>query len=363
MATTTAETGPAPGSERLRRLSLTQRILARPAAGALIIVVFVWLVFAAISVAKGLSTGQFPFMSAGGTLNYLDVAAQVGIIGTAVALLMIAGEFDLSIGSILGFAGMALMILVSPVDAGGFGWTMVPAVGMALLLALLIGTVNGLLVVTTKLPSFIITLGTLLIVRGLTVALSRLRTNRTQLGNLDEVSGFGLFHDVFGAKFSIFGSNFNVSILWWVALAAVVTWLLVRTRQGNWIYGTGGAVEAARNVGVPVRHVKIALFLTTAFAAFLVALIQAVEFTGADALRGTDQEFNAIIAAVVGGCLLTGGYGSAVGAAFGALLFGMVQQGIVITGIDGDWYRVFLGGVLVVAVIFNNFIRQRASRR
>jgi simple sugar transport system permease protein len=109
--------------------------------------------------------------------------------------------------------------------------------------------------------------------------------------------------------------------------------------------------------------VKIALFLTTAFAAFLVALIQAIEFTGADALRGTDQEFNAIIAAVVGGCLLTGGYGSAVGAALGALLFGMVQQGIVITGIDGDWYRVFLGGVLVVAVIFNNFIRQRASRR
>ena len=167
----------------------------------------------------------------------------------------------------------------------------------------------------------------------------------------------------FGAKVSIFGSTFNVSILWWVALAVVATWLLVRTRQGNWIYGTGGAVEAARNVGVPVRHVKIALFLTTAFAAFLVALIQAVEFTGADALRGTDQEFNAIIAAVVGGCLLTGGYGSAVGAALGALLFGMVQQGIVITGIDGDWYRVFLGGVLVVAVIFNNFIRQRASRR
>jgi simple sugar transport system permease protein len=239
----------------------------------------------------------------------------------------------------------------------------VPAVGMALLLALLIGIVNGLLVVTTKLPSFIITLGTLLIVRGLTVALSRLRTNRTQLGNLDEVSGFELFHDVFGAKFSIFGSNFNASILWWVALAVVATWLLVRTRQGNWIYGTGGAVEAARNVGVPVRRVKIALFLTTAFAAFLVALIQAIEFTGADALRGTDQEFNAIIAAVVGGCLLTGGYGSAVGAALGALLFGMVQQGIVITGIDGDWYRVFLGGVLVVAVIFNNFIRQRASRR
>ena len=356
MATETAPPPTAVTDERVRRVSGLARLLSRPELGAALGIVIVWVFFAIVAFDNN-------FVSWATTASILNRTAPLGILAVAVALLMIAGEFDLSIGSILGFAGMALMILVSPVDAGGFGWTMVPAVGMALLLALLIGTVNGLLVVTTKLPSFIITLGTLLIVRGLTVALSRLRTNRTQLGNLDEVSGFGLFHDVFGAKFSIFGSNFNVSILWGVALAVVATWVLVRTRQGNWIYGTGGAVEAARNVGVPVRRVKIALFLTTAFAAFLVALIQAVEFTGADALRGTDQEFNAIIAAVVGGCLLTGGYGSAVGAALGALLFGMVQQGIVITGIDGDWYRVFLGGVLVVAVIFNNFIRQRASRR
>ena len=106
MATTSAETGRAPGSGRLRRLSLTQRILARPAAGALIIVVFVWLVFAAISLAKG----NLAFIAASGTLNYLDVAAQVGIVGTAVALLMIAGEFDLSVGSLVGFAGIVIGI-------------------------------------------------------------------------------------------------------------------------------------------------------------------------------------------------------------------------------------------------------------
>jgi simple sugar transport system permease protein len=105
------------------------------------------------------------------------------------------------------------------------------------------------------------------------------------------------------------------------------------------------------------------LFLTTAIAAFLVAAIQAVQFTGSDALRGTGQEFEAIIAAVVGGCLLTGGYGSAVGATLGALIFAMVQQGIVITGIGGDWYQVFVGGVLVLAVIFNNFVRLRAAKR
>ena len=108
---------------------------------------------------------------------------------------------------------------------------------------------------------------------------------------------------------------------------------------------------------------KVALFITTAFAAFLTAVIQAVQFTGADALRGTGQEFDAIIAAVVGGSLLTGGYGSAIGAALGALIFAMVQQGIVITGVPGDWYQVFVGGVLVLAVIFNNYVRRRAASR
>jgi simple sugar transport system permease protein len=192
---------------------------------------------------------------------------------------------------------------------------------------------------------------------------TRLRTGRTQLGDLDEVPGFELAETIFATRVRVFGTAFNVSILWWVGLTMLATWILLRRREGNWIFGTGGAVDAARNLGVPVRRVKLTLFVTTAFAAFLVALIQATQFTGADTLRGTGQEFEAIIAAVVGGCLLTGGYGSAIGAAFGALIFSMVQQGIVITGIDGDWYQVFVGGVLVFAVIFNNFVRTRAARR
>jgi simple sugar transport system permease protein len=238
-----------------------------------------------------------------------------------------------------------------------------PAAILALVLALATGFVNGWLVVLTKLPSFIITLGTLFIFRGLTTAITRLRTNRTQLGNLDEVPGFAFFQSWFGKDFQILGARFSISILWWILLTVIATWILVRTRAGNWIFGTGGAPEAARAVGVPVRRVRIALFLTTAFAAFFVAMTQAVQFTGADTLRGTGREFEAIIAAVVGGCLLTGGYGSAIGAALGALIFAMVQQGIVITGIDGDWYQVFIGAVLLAAVIFNNFVRRKAASR
>jgi simple sugar transport system permease protein len=137
--------------------------------------------------------------------------------------------------------------------------------------------------------------------------------------------------------------------------------VLLCTRFGNWIFAAGGGAEAARKMGVPVARVKITLFVVTAMAAGLVAVIQAVRFTGADALRGEQQEFRAIIAAVIGGTLLTGGYGSALGAVLGALIFGMVQQGIVITGVDADWFQVFLGVVLVGAVMVNNFVRRRAS--
>jgi simple sugar transport system permease protein len=356
MATETAPTPAAAPDERVREVGALSRLLARPELGAMAGLLVVWVFFAVFAFDNN-------FVSWTTTAAILNRAAPLGILAVAVALLMIAGEFDLSIGSILGFCGMAIMVLVTPVDAGGFGWTLWPAILVTLVLAAVTGFVNGWLVLTTRLPSFIITLGTLFIFRGLTIALTRQRTNRTQLGNLDDVPGFELADKLFAVKISLFGANFNLSIVWWIGITVLATWILLRTRAGNWIFGTGGAVDSARNVGVPVRRVKMALFLTTAIAAFLVALIQAVQFTGSDALRGTGQEFEAIIAAVVGGCLLTGGYGSAVGATLGALIFAMVQQGIVITGIGGDWYQVFVGAVLVLAVIFNNFVRLRAAKR
>jgi simple sugar transport system permease protein len=356
MATETAPTPATAPDERVRQVGALSRLLARPELGAIAGLIVVWIFFAVVAFDNN-------FVSWSVTAAILNRAAPLGILAVAVALLMIAGEFDLSIGSILGFCGMAIMVLVTPMDAGGFGWTLWPAIALTLVLAALTGFVNGWLVMATKLPSFIITLGTLFIFRGLTIAITRMRTNRTQLGNLDDVPGFDIADKLFAFKISLFGANFNLSIVWWIGVTVLATWILLRTRAGNWIFGTGGAVEAARNVGVPVRRVKLALFLTTAIAAFLVAAIQAVQFTGSDALRGTGQEFEAIIAAVVGGCLLTGGYGSAVGATLGALIFAMVQQGIVITGIGGDWYQVFVGGVLVLAVIFNNFVRLRAAKR
>jgi simple sugar transport system permease protein len=305
----------------------------------------VWVVFA---IAAGPA-----FRGVAGTAAVLNAAAPLGILAIAVALLMIAGEFDLSVGSTIGLAGMSLLLLTSH-----YGWPVWPAIAVTVLLCTAIGFINGWLVVRTGLPSFIVTLGTLFILRGLTIAVPRLLTRRTQLGGLDDANGFESARILFASQHL---PGFRVSILWWLLLATVASWILLRTRFGNWIFGVGGGQDAARRAGVPVARVKISLFVVTALAACLVAILQAVRFTGADALRGEQQEFRAIIAAVIGGTLLTGGYGSAIGAVFGALIFGMVQQGIVITGVDADWFQVFLGAMLVIAVMVNDRIRRSVA--
>lgn len=330
------------GERRPATAGGVRRRLVRPELGAAAGAVLVWCVFAVVA-------GE-PFRSLEGTAAVLNAAAPLGILAVAVALLMIAGEFDLSVGSTIGLSGMAIMLLTRHV-----GWPLWPAIGAALVLALAVGFANGYLVVRTGLPSFIVTLGTLFILRGLTIAVPRLLTRRTQIGGLEEVAGYESARVLFaGQPFGMFG----ISILWWLGAAAVAAWVLLRTRLGNWIFGTGGGADSARRMGVPVDRLRIGLFMTTAAAACLVAVIQVVRFTGADALRGEQQEFRAIIAVVIGGVLLTGGYGSALGAVFGALIFGMVQQGIVITGVDADWFQVFLGTMLVVAVVVNNMIRR-----
>ncbi len=355
MATQTADQPRA--DERVRRESELKKLLRRPELGAVSGAILVWIFFAITAGSKG-------FLSLRGTANYLEVAAELGIMAVAVALLMIAGEFDLSVGSMIGAAGMIPAIL-----SVQFGWNIWAGILVSLLVALAIGAINGILVNRTRLPSFIITLGTLFIIRGLTIGLTRLVTGRTQVGGIKDVLGYDSAAAVFSSALSIVdptsargtSANFPISILWWAVVAAVATYVLLRTRPGNWIFGIGGDANAARNVGVPVERMKVILFMCTAAAAWLVATIQVINVGSADTLRGEQREFFAIIAVVIGGTLLTGGYGSAIGAVFGALIFGMVQQGIVFTGVDSDWFLVFMGAMLIVAVLVNNFIRKRAA--
>ncbi len=357
-----------PQDERLQKISFWKKALSRPELGALAGTVLVLAFF--IVAASG--TGMF---TPAGILNFLEVAAQLGIIATAAALLMIGGEFDLSIGSMIGLAGILIAI-----PAVEYGWPLWAAILLAFFCAALVGWINGNLVNKTGLPSFIVTLGFLFILRGLAIGISRLLTGRTQVGGVhDHIPG-----DWFAALFSgevatgLFawmatqgwiGTNFAgtpvvtgipVSIVWWLGLTAIATWVLLCTPYGNWIFASGGDKNAARNSGVPVQRVKISLFMFTAFSATIFACIQVMDTGSADTIRGLLKELEAIIAVVIGGALLTGGYGSAIGAALGALIFGMVQMGIFYTGVNTDWFQVFLGVMLLVAVLFNNYMRKKA---
>lgn len=347
----TSATAPAPArkqDDRLKRSSALRRALLRPEVGATIGALALWVYFAIVA-------GDSGFLSMRGTASYLEVSAELGILAIAVSLLMIGGEFDLSIGSMIGASGMIITIL-----SVEYGYNIWLAIMVALVVALMVGFINGVIVRWSRLPSFIITLATLFIIRGLTIAFTRMITNRTQLGGLKEAGAYESARSLFGSNIPIMGVDFPVTIVWWISLTLVATWVLMRTPFGNWIFGVGGNEQAARNTGVPVHRVKISLFMLTAASAWLVSVIQVINSTGADVLRGTQQEFFAIIATVIGGTLLTGGYGSAIGAAIGALIFGMVRQGIVYAGVDADWFQVFLGGMVLLAVLINQFVRKRA---
>lgn len=297
-----------------------------------------------------LIAGDRGFLTADGTINYLEVAAELGILTTAVTLLAIGGEFDLSIGSMIGAAGIVMGLTV--VELGWPLWLCVP---LAFAFAAVVGAGNGYLVVRTGLPSFIVTLAGLFVLRGVTIAVTRASTGATEVTGLTD-KGPDAIVSLFAGKVA----GVPASVFWWLGLTAAATWVLARTQLGNWVYGTGGDPTAARNMGVPVARVKIILFVLTALAAALVAAIQVLGTNSADVLRGELKEFQAITATVIGGTLLTGGYGSAIGGAFGALIFGMVSQGIFFTGIDADWFQAFLGTMLLLAVLVNHYSRKRA---
>ena len=357
--------------ERLREVPFLSRQLNKPELGAISGAVLVFVFF-------GFTAGGTGMFAPDGILNWSTISAQLGLIAIGACLLMIAGEFDLSIGSMIGFAG--IMIAVPSVY---WGWPVWFSILFAFVGAVSIGFINGYIAVKTGLPSFIVSLAFLFILRGLTIGLSQYFTNRTIIGGIRDIAEEqnDWMAPIFGGKafkgfFQWLGDNgwletfadgtplvngIPAVILWFLGLAFVCQWMLLKTKFGNWIFASGGDAVAARNVGVPASRVKIMLFMFTAFCATVYATCQVMEFGSAAADRGLLKEFEAIIAAVIGGALLTGGYGSVVGACFGALIFGVVQIGIFFLNIDSSWFRVFLGGMLLIAVVFNNFIRKKVT--
>ncbi|MEO1112071.1 MAG: ABC transporter permease [Pseudomonadota bacterium] len=319
---------------------MLRNFMKRPEAGAFAAFLVTYLFFA-------LATPGTGFVSVNGTAGWLNLAAELGIVAIPVGLLMISGEFDLSIGSTVGASSMILALGTNQYDLPIW-----PMVFLALAAGGLIGLANGLAVVKTKLPSFIVTLATNFIVIGATMGVSRLIANVTSSSIVASDSAKFVFAARWGQA--------NISILWWLVVAYIGYRVLSCSVFGNWIYATGGNLDAARGAGVPVQRVKISLFIATGLAAALVGILQGVQWNSGNATYGMGFVFQAPIVVVIGGVLLTGGYGSVAGIVLGTALFGVISSGIFYTGWNTDWIQLFLGLLLAAAVLANNYVRRLA---
>ena len=317
---------------------------ATPEAGALAGAVLTYLFFFAVAP---------PFRDLSSFASVLYVSSIYGIPALAVALLMIGGEFDLSAG--VAVVSSALMASMLSYELTANVWV---GVVLSLVAALSVGALNGYLVIRTGIPSFLVTLGSFFILGGLNLALTRLVTGNVATHDISDMDGFTQAQALFASSIEIAGVSLRVTVVWWLVFAALATWVLRRSPYGNWIFAVGGAPLSARALGLPVRRVKLALFMTVGFAAWFVGMHQLFAFNTVQSGEGVGKEFYYIIAAVVGGCLLTGGHGSAVGAVLGAFIFGMTTQGIVYAGWNPDWFKFFVGALLLGVILLNAGVRR-----
>ncbi|TCC50348.1 ABC transporter permease [Kribbella pittospori] len=338
-----------PTDDRVRTRSAISSTLRRPEVGALIAAVVVALLFLAVAPA---------FRSVGNIGTILYGSSTIGIMAVAVALLMIGGEFDLSAGVAVTTSGLAAAHL-----SWYFGLNVWVGVLFALVLSLAIGAFNGWLLHRTGLPSFLVTLGTFFVLQGANLAITRMVAGGVSSNSLNDIDGFGSAHAVFASSFDIGPIGIQIPVIFWIILTVIGSFLLLRTRYGNWIFSSGGDPAAARAVGVPVTVTKIALFMGVGFCAWLLGMHNLFNYNNVQSGQGVGNEFIYIIAAVIGGCLLTGGYGSVVGASVGALIFGMTQLGITYAGWDPDWFKTFLGIMLIAATLVNLYVKRKADAR
>jgi simple sugar transport system permease protein len=335
-----------PSDERLLHTSPWKKLLGRPELGSVVGAAAVFLFFSIVA---------DTFLRTSSLSTVLYAASTIGIMAVPVALLMIGGEFDLSAG---------VLVTSSALISSMFSYQMTANVWVGALVSLLvtlaIGAFNGVMLVRTKLPSFIITLGTFLMLTGMNLGFTKLISGTVSTKTIADMEGFTAAKKVF-ASFTVGGVDVKTTILWWIALVALATWILLRTRFGNWIFAVGGGSGAARAVGVPVARTKILLYTGVAFCAWISGQHLLFSFDVVQSGEGVGNELIYIIAAVIGGCLITGGYGSAIGSAVGAFIFGMTSKGIVYAEWNPDWFKFFLGAMLLLATLLNAWVRKRAE--
>jgi simple sugar transport system permease protein len=340
-------TRPPAVDERVATRNPIQSLLGRPEVGALVGAVVLFIFFALVSQT---------FLQPNAIATVLYGSSTIGIMAVGVSLLMIGGEFDLSTG---------VAVISSALTASMFSWYFSTNVWVGVILALVvsigIGYINGWILMKTKLPSFIVTLATFLMLTGLNLGLTRLIGGSVSSPSISNMDGFKSAQAIFASSVTIGSVDVKITVFIWIGLVAVASWVLLRTKVGNWIFAVGGDANAARAVGVPVKATKIGLFMAVGFCGWILGMHNLFAFDSVQSGEGVGNEFLYIIAAVIGGCLLTGGYGSAVGGAIGAFIFGMANKGIVYAQWNPDWFKFFLGLMLLLATIVNLIVKRRAE--
>jgi simple sugar transport system permease protein len=339
---------PAEASNRVK-LGLSNRLLARPEVGAAVAAIVLFVFFLIVAPA---------FRSPESFFTVLYAASTIGIVAVAVGMLMIGGEFDLSAGVIVTTAG-----LVNAIFCYYLGINLIVGALVSLVFCLALGFVNGYLVMRTGIPSFLITLGTFFVLQGANLGVTKLITGAVSTPNINQMDGYGVMSAIFAGSFKIGPVTVWNTVIYWFVFVALSAYILQRTKLGNWIYAVGGNAASARAVGVPVTAVKVGLFMGVAFLGWFVGMHVLYRFNTLQAGNGVGNEFIYIIAAVVGGTLLTGGYGNAIGVAIGAFIFGMTQLCIVYAGWDPNWFKAFLGVMLLLAVIVNLYVKKLSTTR
>jgi simple sugar transport system permease protein len=289
----------------------------------------------------GFSLTATRFLTVDSFAGIVTIASELGIVAAGVTFLMIAGEFDLSVGSVFGFSSMLFAV------SAASGIPLFISLLIALLAAAGIGFLNGYITVHFQIPSFITTLGSQMLWRGVLLAIT---------------GGFSVRYKEASTVLEVLNSNlwgeFRTSAIWFFAIILLLNFILLRTQYGNATYATGGNKDAARILGISVNKVKIINFIICSVLAGLAGCIQFARFGSVDPVRGQGMELEAIAAVVVGGTLMTGGYGNLVGTLLGVLLIGMLRSGLIMAGAPAYWYQAFVGLILIIAVILNTNIKR-----
>ncbi|MCB1446826.1 MAG: ABC transporter permease [Rhizobiaceae bacterium] len=323
----------------MQNRSLLQRFVGAPEFGPLVLLIAEMAVFTTINPA---------FLSALNISNILMFTVELGLIALAMTLLMTSGEFDLSVGSVFGFSAVVMWTLfnagIMPMEA---------AFIVAIAIALLIGWVNGLFVTRLNIPSFLVTLGMLLVVRGSALYLTDGFPQRTWNSEGTWLAG------ILVGEFSIGGFRLYMSVFWFALFAFLTHYLLTRTRAGNWIQATGGNANAARNRGVNVNRTKVLLFMFSSAMAGFAGIISSIRTSAANPNSGMGYELEVIAMMVIGGTVLTGGRGTIIGTVFGIFILRTMRNGIVLVGVPGLAYNIFIGAIILGMMALHSWLERR----